>query len=121
MIFKQLEDILSFEAGDKTILKEVLHSKNEDVTLPYSLAHAYLEKGKNSLPHVLKNSDELYLFTSGEGLIIIDDQQQAVKKGSVVLVPKGTNQYVKNTGNERLTFFCIVSPPWKSDEEEISE
>jgi mannose-6-phosphate isomerase-like protein (cupin superfamily) len=116
---KNIEELTAFSAGDDTILKEVWHSKNDDIDLPYSLAHAYLDEGDASLPHILHKSEETYIFLSGSGEIIIDDQVLNVKTGSTVIVPKGANQYVKNTGSERLVFLCIVSPPWNEEEEEV--
>lgn len=116
---KNIEELTAFSAGDDTILKEVWHSKNDGIDLPYSLAHAYLDEGHASLPHILHKSEETYIFLSGSGEIIIDDQVLNVKTGSTVIVPKGANQYVKNTGSERLVFLCIVSPPWNEEEEEV--
>jgi mannose-6-phosphate isomerase-like protein (cupin superfamily) len=116
---KNIEELTAFSAGDDTILKEVWHSKNDDIDLPYSLAHAYLDEGHASLSHILHKSEETYIFLSGSGEIIIDDQVLNVKTGSTVIVPKGANQYVKNTGSERLVFLCIVSPPWNEEEEEV--
>lgn len=116
---KNIEELKAFSAGDNTLLKEVWHNKNDAVDLPFSLAHAYLEEGHNSLPHVLHKSKETYFFLSGIGEIIIEGEVLNVKTGSTVIVPKGVNQYVKNTGSERLVFLCMVSPPWNEEEEEV--
>ncbi|MFT4973516.1 MAG: hypothetical protein ACI9JY_002725, partial [Saprospiraceae bacterium] len=40
MIIKNLNQVKTFVAADKTVLKEVLHPKNGDGDLPFSLAHA---------------------------------------------------------------------------------
>ena len=121
VIKKDIANIEAFEAGDKTILREVIHPKNDAIELPYSLAHAYLELGEASLPHVLSKSEETYYFLEGEGRLFIEEEEVMVKKGSVVMVPKGARQYLKNTGKKRLIFICIVSPPWTASEEEVYE
>jgi len=120
MIFKKLKDIPEFLAGDHTRLKEVLHPANDHLNLGFSLAHAYLKIGEKSLPHRLAHS-ETYYFLEGQGEIIVNDQKQSVSKGDLVFVPPNANQYVINVGKTDLCFLCIVSPPWSSETEEVSE
>ena len=119
MLYKSIEKILSFEANDKTILKEIIHPKNDNVPLNYSLAQAVLKKGESSLPHCLLNQTELYIFLSGEGEIVVGEDKQKVKSGTVVLVPKGAKQHVENHGDSELKFLCIVSPPWKKGDDQL--
>ena len=119
MIKKILAQIPEFLAGDKTILKEVFHPKNDEVDINYSLAKAYIKKGEQSLPHHLAQS-ELYLFLKGEGKIFINKESTTVQKGTVIYVPPKATQYVVNTGQESLEFLCIVYPPWTAEGEEIT-
>ena len=117
-IIKDFEKIESFLAGDHTQISEVLHPKNDDIDIPYSIAYGYLEIGKSSLDHKLEN-EEVYVFISGEGEIVIEDAIYAVKENQLVVVPKNTSQFVRNKGQKRLVFLCIVSPAWSEDKEEI--
>ena len=117
-IKKKLVEIPEFLAGDKTHLKEVLHPKNDNLDLGFSLAHAIIKKGESSLPHQLLHS-ETYFFLNGKGQIFLGEETYDVEKGDTVFVPPKINQYVKNTGEEDLAFICIVSPPWSEDTEEI--
>lgn len=118
MIHKSNESIPSFIAGDKTLLKEVLHPKNDNIPLAYSLAQASINVGESSLPHQLKGS-EVYYFLEGNGEIVVNKDKKSVKKGDVVFVPSNAEQYVVNSGNRNLVFLCIVSPPWDEQEETI--
>lgn len=118
-ICKHVREVDEFLAGDHTLLKEILHPANDALELPYSLAHAYLNPGCASLPHQLKQSSELYYFINGRGTLHIDTKQYPVKAGSVVLVPEGATQHLVNTGTRRLTFLCIVSPPWRAEDEHL--
>ena len=111
-------DLQSFRAGDLTHLKEVLHPRNQKLDLPYSLAFAYLEKGETSLLHSLKEC-EVYFIISGQGSIKLGDKLFEFKKGDCVVVPPDVPQSVENTGDERLEFICIVSPPWTESGETI--
>lgn len=118
MFQKHINNITAFLAGDRTILKEVMHPKNDSVDVGYSLAHAVLKVGTASLPHQLKSS-ELYYILKGEGILFINDESTNLSVGSVVLVPANATQYVKNTGQIDLEFLCIVEPFWQEAEENI--
>ena len=118
MLIKSIEDIAGFVAGDLTTIKEVLHPKNDRIELPYSLAHATVEVGKASIPHILHGS-EVYIITEVKGKMWIDDSAQEVTVGEVVYIPPRANQYIENIGTTDLKFLCIVAPAWSPEEEEI--
>lgn len=121
MNIRWLDDIESFTAGDATQIKEVLHPKNEPLDLPYSLAHATLKPGESSLPHILANRVEVYVFTAGEGVVHIGGESQNVSNGAIVLIPAGVKQYVVNNGSSTLAFYCLVSPPWQKADEYVEK
>ncbi len=118
MLSKSLNQIEAFLAGDKTRIKEVLHPKNDQIDLPYSLAHASLEVGETSLPHLLKGS-EVYFILEGEGRVFIDEESKLLQKGGLVFIPAGAHQHICNEGTRPLRFLCIVAPAWSEEEEEI--
>jgi len=117
MFIKSIPDISEFVAGDATKIKEVLHPKNDSLESAYSLAHARLLPGEQSMPHLLQNSSEAYYILNGKGRVYIEEETAVVAKGDVVLIPAGAKQYIENTGTEELNFLCIVSPPWKKEDE----
>ena len=119
MLLKSLKDIPQFIAGDKTILREVLHPKNDDIDLPYSIAQCIIKKGKASVPHILQKSTEVYLFLEGTGLAWINGKKKNVKVGDTLVMPAGVEQYVENTGEIDMIFLCVVSPPWAESEEVV--
>lgn len=57
MVIK-LSDAPCFLAGDQTKLRELANPSNTNVETRFSLAHAYLDKGEQSLPHKLVSSSE---------------------------------------------------------------
>lgn len=120
MIKKSIFAIPPFMAGDHTLIREVLHPKNEAVPMSYSLAHAELEAGKASLPHRLMERSEVYIILEGEGTAYVDGQATHLKTGDVLFIPAGAEQYLDNTGAQRVHFLCIVDPAW-SGESEIVE
>ncbi len=119
VIHRNMHDAVEFLAGDHTLLRELLHPDKEGLALPYSLAHARLEAGTASLPHRLQNSDELYFFLHGAGVLYLEKKPYPVKTGDAVLVPANCLQYLENTGVDQLTFLCIVSPPWSAGQEAL--
>lgn len=118
MFVKDLKDCEEFIAGDNTILPELLHPDKADLKLRYSLAHAVVKPGLNSLKHALKTS-EVYFILEGEGLMHIDDEEQKVYPGQAIYIPPHSVQYITNTGNTDLKFICIVDPAWREEDEEV--
>ena len=121
MFKKSLSDIASFIAGDKTIIKEFVHPKNDAVDVNYSLAHAVVEVGKASEPHILMKSSELYVILEGEGELFIENESEILRGGETALVPEGARQWIRNVGTVPLSFYVIVSPPWNESEEVVFE
>ena len=109
----------AFLAGDLTQIKELLHPKNDGIELSYSLALATLEADESSLPHRLVKSSEVYFLLEGNGEMHLDEQEKEVTAGDLVFIPANALQFIKNTGVGRLSFLCIVSPPWSPEEEVI--
>ena len=118
MFIRDLDDCPTFVAGDKTLLKEILHPDKADLDLRYSLAHAVVPVGGASVAHRLKNS-EVYYVLAGNGIMHIDDDEDAVAAGSTVYIPPGAVQWIDNTGDEPLAFLCIVDPAWQPEYEEV--
>ena len=119
MFKKSLSEIPSFIAGDKTIIKEFVHPKNDVVDLNYSLAHAVVEVGKASEPHILQKSSELYVILSGEGELFVEKEAAILRGGETALVPAGATQWIRNVGDVPLAFYVIVSPPWDEGQEVV--
>ncbi len=120
MLIVDVEDCPQFVAGDKTLLREVLHPAVHGAPLRYSIAHALLKPGARSLPHRLTGS-EVYYFLQGQGRMHIDAESSDVSAGQVVYVPPGATQFVENQGGEELVFLCIVDPAWSAEGEEVEE
>ncbi len=121
MIIRDLAKCPCFLAADSTLICELLHPGQEGLDLPYSIAHAVLQPRAASLPHRLKNSTEVYFILEGEGEMHIDTEKSQVSAGQAALIPPGSWQYIRNTGDAILKFICIVSPSWRAEDEEIDE
>ncbi|MCD6512145.1 MAG: cupin domain-containing protein [Thermoplasmata archaeon] len=118
MLVKDVKNCEEIVSGDKAILREILSPLKDDVKIGYSMALAKVLPGDITLPHRLKSS-EVYYILEGKGEMRIDDEHEEVHEGNVIYIPPNSVQQIKNTGSKPLIFLCIVSPPWKAEDEEI--
>jgi mannose-6-phosphate isomerase-like protein (cupin superfamily) len=109
---KNLSHCNEFIANDGCQIKEWLHPDNEDIDLPYSIAVANIEESKSSYKHILKQ-DEVYLIQQGKGIMHINDDSHEVISGDAIFIPANSIQWIENSGNTKLIFLALVSPPWK--------
>ena len=122
MYIIDLQNCKEFLAGDKTVLRELLHPDHVEecpgipLQLRYSLAHATVKPGQTSTSHMLKTS-EVYYILEGKGLMFIDNESKEVISGQAIYIPPNSKQHIKNTGNSDLKFLCIVDPAWRKEDE----
>lgn len=116
MIIKNLKDCEEFIAGDKTVLRELLHPDKADMKCRYSLAHATVLRGESSTPHALKTT-EVYYILEGEGVMYIGNESAPVRTDDMVYIPPNAKQYIENSGKTDLKFLCIVDPAWQAEDE----
>ncbi|WP_214020203.1 cupin domain-containing protein [Methanoculleus sp.] len=61
--------------------------------------------------------DQFFRFEEGEGVVVIDGVEHAVKDGNAVIVPSGANHNVVNTSKTAdLKLYTIYSPPEHQDQ-----
>jgi mannose-6-phosphate isomerase-like protein (cupin superfamily) len=71
-----------------------------------------LKPGEEIGMEVHANVDQFFRFESGEGMVVMDGEKQAVKDGWAAIVPAGTNHNIINTSKtESLQLYTIYSPP----------
>jgi mannose-6-phosphate isomerase-like protein (cupin superfamily) len=122
LIFIQdLKNGIYFQAGDQSLLCELLHPDRQDASLQmgFSLAHAKVKPGQCTLTHKLITSAEIYYILEGKGVIYIEQESAPVHPGQVVYIPPDSKQYIQNTGYLDLTFFCMDYPQWKKADDVI--
>jgi mannose-6-phosphate isomerase-like protein (cupin superfamily) len=120
MIFiKDSKDGPYFQAGDHSLLCELLHPGREEAALKmgFSLARAIVKPGQSTQPHKLKTSTEIFYILEGEGVIHIEQESAPVTRGQVVYIPPDARQFIRNTGHSDLIFLCLVYPPWEKEDE----
>ncbi|HWT24964.1 MAG TPA: cupin domain-containing protein [Solirubrobacteraceae bacterium] len=81
-----------------------------------SLAEATVFPGAETERHYHRRSEEIYLFTAGEGRMALADAERDVRAGDCVVIPPGTPHRLRNTGAEPLVLLCCCAPPYSHDD-----
>ena len=101
---------------DKTDSKVVHSNETYDVIDNANLdklivSKTVLHPGKETGGHNHSGQEEVYVFMSGRGSMLVGTKTYDVKKGSIVLIPDGDFHKVWNTGDETydgdLEFICV--------------
>ncbi len=61
------------------------------------------------------NNDQFFRFEKGEGKVFINGNEYKVTDGDAVVIPKGSEHNVINTGPDRLNMYTIYSPAHHKD------
>ncbi len=118
MLVRTLEECKNFTAGDRSLLKEILHPDRQNLDIRYSLAWATIDPGQKTLAHTLLHT-EVYYIIKGQGRMHIDNEVKAIKASDTIYIPPGAAQFIENTARENLIFLCIVDPAWQPEAERI--
>ncbi|HWX74017.1 MAG TPA: cupin domain-containing protein, partial [Solirubrobacteraceae bacterium] len=86
-----------------------------------SLAEAILPPGAATIEHYHRASEELYLVTAGEGRLLIDGEESAVREGDCALIPPGARHKLLNTGSGPLKILCACAPAYAEEDTCLTE
>lgn len=99
------------ETVKNTDFRRVLYTSNFS-----QLVLMRLKPGEEIGAEVHDDIDQFFRFEEGEGVVVIDGTEHAVKDGSAVIVPNGANHNVINTSKTAdLKLYTIYSPPEHRD------
>jgi len=116
----RLDEASPFVTLDGSTIREVAGP----VSLPtqnQSLAEASVPPGGQTAEHLHRDSEELYLFTSGMGRIRVGDDVREVRAGDCVVLPAGTRHKLWNDGDQPMTLLCCCAPPYADADTVITE
>jgi mannose-6-phosphate isomerase-like protein (cupin superfamily) len=103
------EDEYFFEEGCY-----ILELSNRADDPAVSVARARVPAGGETRWHKLLGTTERYVILAGEGDAFVGDRQEKVRPGSVVNIPPGVRQKIRNTGPEDLVFLAICTPRFET-------
>jgi mannose-6-phosphate isomerase-like protein (cupin superfamily) len=76
---------------------------------PAASHHVVQVRGSES-PHVHRAHDVTVIVLRGEGVLTLGARQLSVRAGDVMLIPRATPHFFRNTGRAPAVAFAIFSP-----------
>ncbi|MDO8452769.1 MAG: cupin domain-containing protein, partial [bacterium] len=87
--------------GYKANIEELVHGNENFREVVYTAKHSQLVlmslKPLEEIGIEIHDVDQFFRFESGEGKVLIDENEYSVKDGDVVIVPEGARHNVINT------------------------
>lgn len=103
------EKVLVVNLDDRPDYQKLLDG--EPQTRGMRAGRVYLLPGKACGQHTTASNEEVLVFLSGQGELLIGDNARfSVGKGKVSYIPPNTIHDVKNTGDEPLIYIYCVAP-----------
>jgi len=81
-----------------------------------SLAEATIGAGRSTLAHYHRESEEVYLVTSGSGRLLLGDEVAAIGPGDCVVIPPGTVHRLRADPGGPLVVVCSCVPPYSHED-----
>ena len=103
------EKVIVLELNERGEYQRILAGQPQ--TFGMRSGRVYVEPGQSCGLHSTKHHEELLVFLSGQGLLLIGEQDShEVGEGKVCYIPPYTDHDVKNTGSEPLIYIYCVAP-----------
>ncbi len=103
------ENVIIIELNDKAEYQRIL--KGRPQTFGMRSGRVHIQPGQSCGQHSTKHHEELLVFLSGQGMLLIGEQDSfQVGRGKVCYIPPNTVHDVKNTGKEPLIYIYCVAP-----------
>jgi mannose-6-phosphate isomerase-like protein (cupin superfamily) len=77
-----------------------------------SLAEAVVPPGKQTIAHLHRRSEEIYLFTGGTGRMRLGDEERPVREGDCVVIPPGVAHKLWADERAPLVLLCCCAPAY---------
>jgi mannose-6-phosphate isomerase-like protein (cupin superfamily) len=86
-----------------------------------SLAEATVPPGGETIAHLHRISEEIYLFQSGMGRMRLGEEESEVRAGDTVVIAPGVAHKLWNAGSAPLVLLCCCSPAYSHDDTVLLE
>lgn len=112
--------VVPYVTKDGSVIREFMHPAVHG-NAAQSLAEARISKGKRTLLHRHRQSEELYHVIGGRGEMTLGDACFAIKTGDTVCIPPGMPHRVQALGPTPLRILCCCSPAYSHEDTELLE
>lgn len=120
MRIDRLEQRESFITADGSSIRELAGIPTGNAQ-QQSLAEATVPPGGETIEHLHRTSEEIYLFQSGMGRMRLGDEEADVRAGDAVVIAPGARHKLWNAGPEPLVLLCCCSPAYSHDDTVLLE
>ena len=111
----RLEQRQSFVTADRSSIRELVGLPSGNAS-HQSVAEATVPPGGETVEHYHRETEEVYLFTSGEGQMRLGDEETEVRAGDTVVIPPGVKHKLWNPTSEPLVLLCCCAPPYRDED-----
>jgi mannose-6-phosphate isomerase-like protein (cupin superfamily) len=108
----RLEQREAFVTADGSSIRELAGIPSGNA-VQQSLAEATVPPGRETVEHYHRTTEEIYLFTSGEGRMRLGESEADVRAGDAVVIAPGVRHKLWNPGTEPLVLLCCCAPPYR--------
>jgi mannose-6-phosphate isomerase-like protein (cupin superfamily) len=107
----RLEHCRPFVTADGSTIRELAGVPTGNA-VNQSLAEATVPPGGETVEHLHRASEEIYLFTSGAGRMRLGGEEGEVRAGDAVAIAPGTPHKLWNPRAEPLVLLCCCAPAY---------
>lgn len=68
------------------------------------------EPGQEHHLHAHEGVDKVYLVLEGRGLFLLEEREEAMTAGAMLVAPAGVPHGIRNTGDRRLLVLAVLAP-----------
>jgi mannose-6-phosphate isomerase-like protein (cupin superfamily) len=108
----RLEDRQQFVTADRSLIRELVGIPSGN-SVQQSIAEATVPPGAETVEHYHRTTEEVYLFTSGEGRMRLGEEEADVRAGDTVVIAPGVRHKLWNTSSQPLVLLCCCAPPYR--------
>ena len=116
----RLEQREPFVTADGSTIRELAGVPSGNAA-NQSLAEATVPPGGETIAHLHRTSEEIYMFTAGAGRMRLGEEEAAVRAGDAVVIPPGTPHKLFNRRTEPLVLLCCCAPPYSHEDTVLLE
>lgn len=68
------------------------------------------EPGQEHRLHTHAGMDKVYHVLSGSGVFLLQDREEPLEAGMMLIAPEGVPHGIRNTGSDRLLLLAVLAP-----------
>ncbi len=114
------EEREAFITADGSSIRELAGVPSGNAT-NQSLAEAVVPPGGETIAHLHRRTEEIYLFTSGSGRMRLGSEERPVRAGDCVVIAPGAAHKLWADELEPLILLCCCSPAYSHSDTVLLE